>query len=59
MAASPASQMLIRGGAFLIESGRPDEIFTPAELSDDQRLIGQTAEEFVEKEVLPAVAELE
>ena len=32
----------------------PDNIFTPADLSDDQRLIGQTAEEFVAKEVVPS-----
>jgi alkylation response protein AidB-like acyl-CoA dehydrogenase len=43
----------------LIESTEPDEIFSPAELTDDQRLIGQTAEEFVAKEVVPHIAELE
>jgi alkylation response protein AidB-like acyl-CoA dehydrogenase len=48
-----------KGGGFLIESCRPDNIFTPAELNDDQRLIGQTAEEFVAKEVLPLAGELE
>jgi butyryl-CoA dehydrogenase len=34
-------------------------VFTPADLSDDQKLIGQTAEEFVVKEVLPLVKDLE
>ena len=47
------------GGSFLLETPRPEDVFTPAELSDDQRLIGQTAEEFVAKEVLPLIKELE
>lgn len=47
------------GGAFLIEAPRPDEVFTPEELTDDQRLIGRAAEEFVAKEVMPLVADLE
>jgi alkylation response protein AidB-like acyl-CoA dehydrogenase len=47
------------GGSFLLESPRPEDVFTPAELSDDQRLIGQTAEEFVTKEVIPVIGQLE
>ena len=48
MATAPVSQVLNRGGSFLITSVAPDDIFTPADLTDDQRLIGQTAEEFVQ-----------
>jgi alkylation response protein AidB-like acyl-CoA dehydrogenase len=59
MATAPVSQVLNRGGSFLITSVSPDDIFTPADLTDDQRLIGQTAEEFVQKEILPNVPELE
>jgi alkylation response protein AidB-like acyl-CoA dehydrogenase len=58
-APEPAAQTRNRGGAFLIAACTPDEVFTPADLTDDQRLIGQTAEEFVAKEVLPNVPELE
>jgi len=56
---TPVSEGLQRGGAFLIASSRPEDVFTPADLSDDQRLIGQTAEEFVTKEVLPLIPDLE
>ncbi|MGB9403135.1 MAG: acyl-CoA dehydrogenase family protein [Candidatus Acidiferrales bacterium] len=56
---STVSQNQLRGGAFLITSCRPEEVFTPADLADDQRLIGQTAEEFVANEVMPVVPELE
>jgi alkylation response protein AidB-like acyl-CoA dehydrogenase len=59
MATAPVSQALNRGGSFLITSTRPEDVFTPADISDDQRLIGQTAEEFMTKEVIPAIPELE
>ncbi|MFZ0633906.1 MAG: acyl-CoA dehydrogenase family protein [Candidatus Acidiferrales bacterium] len=59
MVTSTVSQNQLRGGAFLITSCRPEEVFTPADLADDQRLIGQTAEEFVANEVMPVVPELE
>jgi len=48
-----------KGGSFLLETPAPQDVFTPADLSDDQKLIGQTAEEFVLKEVLPLVKDLE
>ncbi|MFY9531270.1 MAG: acyl-CoA dehydrogenase family protein [Candidatus Acidiferrales bacterium] len=59
MATTTVSQTLTRGGAFLISPSRPEDVFTPADLADDQRLIGQTAEEFVANEVMPLVPELE
>jgi alkylation response protein AidB-like acyl-CoA dehydrogenase len=59
MAASTISQGQQRGGSFLTATVAPADIFTPADLSDDQRLIGQTAEEFVQKEVVPHIPELE
>ncbi len=59
MATTAVPRTAAKGGSFLIEACRPEEIFTPADLNDDQKLIGQTAEEFVAKEVLPLAAELE
>ncbi|HWF37899.1 MAG TPA: acyl-CoA dehydrogenase family protein [Candidatus Acidoferrales bacterium] len=59
MATTPVSQSLNRGGAFLISSSAPGDVFTPADLTDDQRLVGQTAEEFVANEVVPQIPELE
>src|ERR1700729_4663359 len=59
MATAPVSQALNRGGSFLITKTAPEDVFTPADLTDDQRLIGQTAEEFMQKEVIPAIPELE
>jgi len=59
MATSVLPKSAAKGGSFLLESSAPQDIFTPADLSDDQKLIGQTAEEFVFKEVLPFAKELE
>jgi len=59
MATSVLTKPAAKGGSFLLESAAPADIFTPADLSDDQKLIGQTAEEFVIKEVLPLAKELE
>jgi alkylation response protein AidB-like acyl-CoA dehydrogenase len=59
MATSVLTKPAAKGGSFLLESPVPADIFTPADLSDDQKLIGQTAEEFVVKEVLPLAKDLE
>jgi alkylation response protein AidB-like acyl-CoA dehydrogenase len=59
MATSVVNRSAAKGGSFLLESPAPQDVFTPADLSDDQKLIGQTAEEFVLKEVLPRAKDLE
>src|SRR6516165_10277495 len=59
MATSVPTKPAAKGGSFLLESPAPQDVFTPADLTDDQRLIGQTAEEFVTKEVLPLAKDLE
>src|SRR5215813_13676846 len=46
------------GGQFLFSDVRPDDVFIPDELSEEQRLFGQTAAEFMQKEVLPVVERL-
>jgi alkylation response protein AidB-like acyl-CoA dehydrogenase len=48
-----------KGGSFLLEAATPGDVFTPADLADDQKLIGQSAEEFVLKEVFPHIKNLE
>jgi alkylation response protein AidB-like acyl-CoA dehydrogenase len=48
-----------RGGAWLIEDAPADSIFTPEKLSDEHRLISQTADEFMTNEVQSAIERLE
>jgi alkylation response protein AidB-like acyl-CoA dehydrogenase len=48
-----------KGGAWLIEAPSTEGILSRERLSDEQRLIGQTAESFVDKEVTPVLDRLE
>jgi alkylation response protein AidB-like acyl-CoA dehydrogenase len=57
--ATTNARSIIKGGSFLIESGRPEEIFTPEDLTDQHRLIAQTAQEFVEQEIVPRLKEID
>src|SRR5713101_949916 len=59
MATATLTKPAAKGGRFLLESPQPGDVFTPADLTADQKLIGQTAEEFVLKEVLPLAKDLE
>ncbi len=51
-------QEVSRGGTFLIRPLDPELLFTRDDLSDEQRLFGRTAGEFMRKEVLPDEAKL-
>ena len=54
-----STKIFIKGGSFLIEDRSPEEIFTPEDITDQHRLIRQTAREFAEQEILPHVHEIE
>ncbi len=47
-----------RGGSFLIEDRAPSEVFTPEDFTDEQKMIGETAADFTDKEVLPRLPEI-
>jgi alkylation response protein AidB-like acyl-CoA dehydrogenase len=49
----------VRGGSWLIEDTPAESIFTREMLTDEHRLIGQTADEFMQNEVAPALEKLE
>ncbi len=50
---------ILRGGEWLIQPSDADSVFTPERLTDEHRLIGRTAQEFVNNEVLPKLEQLE
>ncbi|MDQ0215133.1 alkylation response protein AidB-like acyl-CoA dehydrogenase [Oikeobacillus pervagus] len=50
---------LVKGGSFLIDEITVDQVFTPEEFSDEQKMIAKTTEEYVTNEVLPQVEYLE
>ncbi|HEX8368465.1 MAG TPA: acyl-CoA dehydrogenase family protein [Pyrinomonadaceae bacterium] len=49
----------VTGGSFLIEERSAGEIFTPEDLTEEQRMIGETTREFVDTEVRPNIPEME
>ena len=52
-------EKLFKGGAFLIEDLTGEDIITPEDFTDEHRMIAKTTEEFVEKEVVPHLEEIE
>jgi alkylation response protein AidB-like acyl-CoA dehydrogenase len=50
---------LIKGGSFLIEDVSFDQVFTPEEYSDEQKMIAKTTEDYVLNEVVPVIDNLE
>jgi alkylation response protein AidB-like acyl-CoA dehydrogenase len=56
-AATPNTK--ISGGSFLLEERRTEEVFTPEDFTEQQRMIGQTTEEFAVNEILPNAEKME
>jgi alkylation response protein AidB-like acyl-CoA dehydrogenase len=54
-----AQKKEITGGSFLIEERSASEVFTPEDLTEEQRMIGETTREFVDTEVRPNIPEME
>lgn len=50
---------VVKGGAFLIEEIRPEQVFTPEDFTEEHQMIAKTTEDFVAQEVLPLVEKLE
>ena len=48
-----------RGGSFLLEERRPEDIFTPEDFTEEHRQIAKTTVDFTTNEVLPHAAEIE
>ncbi|MFY9610667.1 MAG: acyl-CoA dehydrogenase family protein [Blastocatellia bacterium] len=58
MTSKPSAVQSPMGGSFLIEDREPSEVFTPEDITDEQRMFARTAEEFLRKEVIPREAEI-
>jgi alkylation response protein AidB-like acyl-CoA dehydrogenase len=59
MPSTTSAKTPVRGGSFLLDAPDAEDIFTPADLSEEQKLVGRTGEKFVKQEVMPRVKELE
>ena len=49
----------VAGGGFLITNPAPGDVFTPEDLNEDQRLVGQTVRDFVQQDLLPSLDRIE
>jgi alkylation response protein AidB-like acyl-CoA dehydrogenase len=59
MSTAAGTMTTVKGGAWLIEEAEPAAVMTPERRTDEHHLIGQTAAEFIDQEVFPAVERLE
>src|SRR3954471_4996339 len=48
-----------KGGSFLIEERRPEDVFTPEDFTEEHRQIAKTTVEFTTNEVMPAAQQIE
>ncbi len=53
------AQKTVQGGGFLIQQPDVTNIFTPEDFTEEQRMIEQTCDEFLDKEVLPHILEID
>jgi alkylation response protein AidB-like acyl-CoA dehydrogenase len=56
---SNQTEKLIAGGSFIIEDVTYDQVWTPEDLTEEQKMIAKTTEDFVINEVVPEVEYLE
>ncbi len=50
---------VLKGGEFLIKESDPQSIFTMEDLTEEQKMMAETAREFVEKEIIPNVEDID
>jgi alkylation response protein AidB-like acyl-CoA dehydrogenase len=56
---SNQTESLVKGGGFLVEDVTYEQVFTPEDYTDEQKMIAKTTEDYVTNEVLPQVEYLE
>lgn len=54
-----AEKRIYAGGEFLVTNTNPDDVFTPEDFTEEHKMIRDTAKEFIDKEVLPVMDQLE
>ena len=59
MDATTTTRTTTAGGSFLLGPTAPDAVFTPEDLTEEQRLVHKTVLQFVEQEIVPHLKQLE
>ncbi len=58
-AKTAAPRVATAGGSFLLGPTAPEAVFTPEDLTEEQRLVHKTVLQFVEQEIVPHLKQLE
>ena len=59
MTVSEQEKRIVAGGSFLIETHALDEVFTPEQFTEEDRMLAETARSFVLGEIVPNIKKLE
>jgi len=59
MSAAIATSNILKGGEFLIRDSRPEDVFIPEELNEEQLMVKQMAIDFLNSEIAPNRAKIE
>ncbi len=59
MSAAIATSNILKGGEFLIRDSRPEDVFIPEELNEEQLMVKQMAIDFLNNEIAPNRAKIE
>ena len=59
MATTSEKRAAIKGGEFLIRETQADEIFIPEEFNEEQKMIQQQCKDFLDKEILNRLDEID
>ena len=49
---------VLKGGEFLIRDAKPEDVFIPEELNEEQLMIKKMSEDFLEQEIFPNTQKL-
>ena len=49
----------LKGGEFLIKESEPEDVFTPEDFTEEHQIIAETAQRFVDEELLPQAERIE
>ncbi len=59
MSAAVEASSILKGGEFLIRDSRPEDVFIPEELNEEQLMVKQMAIDFLQNEINPNRAKIE
>ena len=59
MAEVAAKHIALKGGEFLIKDSKPEDIFIPEEINEEQMMIRDMVKDFLDTEILPNMAKIE